>query len=65
MPCSVPRYSSFARLMSSRIARAKSFGADAVDDLRPGLAEVVGLVDVRLEVVQLIAVRRDVGGAVA
>jgi hypothetical protein len=46
--------------MSSRIARAKSVAPDAVGDRRPRLAVVVGAEHVRLEVVLLIAVRRDV-----
>ena len=36
---------------------------DAVDDLRPGLAVVVGPVDVRRAVVLLVPVRGDIGGA--
>jgi len=62
MPCSVPRYSSFGCLMSSRMARAKSVAptpAVIAVQLSPksSVRKTYGV-----EVVLLIAVRRDVRG---
>src|ERR1019366_115049 len=38
-------------------------GRNAVGDASPALAEVVGLVDERVEIVELMAVNRNIGGA--
>ena len=64
MPCSVPAYSRPRRFLSSRIDAREIVAGDAGDDLRPRLAEVRGLVDVRLAIALLVAVAGEIGDAV-